>query len=72
VGAALAFVVAQLQGKYYLEIILPGSLLGIIVGYATQPQVRTADSPGPRSQRRISAGTSGTGIRESQGVSWTI
>jgi hypothetical protein len=36
VGAALAFAVAQMQGKYYLEIILPGSLLGIIVGYATQ------------------------------------
>jgi hypothetical protein len=36
VGAALAFVVALLQGKYYLEIMLPGCLLGIIVGYATQ------------------------------------
>jgi hypothetical protein len=36
VSGALAFLVARLQGKYYLEIILPGSLLGIIVGYATQ------------------------------------
>jgi hypothetical protein len=25
-----------MQGKYYLEIILPGSLVGVIVGYATQ------------------------------------
>jgi hypothetical protein len=36
VGAFLAFLVAQMQGKYYLEIILPGSLVGVIVGYATQ------------------------------------
>lgn len=36
VGAALAYLVAALQSAYYLEIILPGSILGIIVGYATQ------------------------------------
>src|ERR1041385_7649291 len=30
VGAALSFAVAQLQGKYYFEIILPGSILGAI------------------------------------------
>lgn len=36
VGALLAFWVAYMQGKYYLEIMLPGSVLGIIVGYATQ------------------------------------
>lgn len=36
VGAALATLVAVLQGGYYLEIILPGSLLGAIVGFATQ------------------------------------
>lgn len=36
VGAFLAFLVARMQGKYYLEIILPGSLVGVIVGYATQ------------------------------------
>jgi len=36
VGFVLAFVVAQLQHGYYLEIILPGTLVGIIVGYATQ------------------------------------
>lgn len=36
VGAFLAFWVAFLQGKYYLEIMLPGSLVGVIVGYATQ------------------------------------
>jgi predicted membrane protein len=36
VGFVLAFIIAQLQHGYYFEIILPGSLVGIIVGYATQ------------------------------------
>jgi hypothetical protein len=36
VGAVLAFGVAHMQGKYYLEIMLPGSVLGVVVGYATQ------------------------------------
>ena len=40
VGAFLAFLVAAMpdpSGKhYYWEMILPGSLLGVIVGYATQ------------------------------------
>ncbi len=36
VGFMLAFIVAQMQHGYYLEIILPGSIVGMIVGYATQ------------------------------------
>lgn len=36
VGFVLAFIVAQMQHGYYLEIILPGSIVGMIVGYATQ------------------------------------
>ena len=36
VGFLLAFLVAYLQHGYYFEIILPGSLVGLIVGYATQ------------------------------------
>jgi len=40
VGLLLAFIVASLpdpSGKhYYLEIMLPGGLVGLIVGYATQ------------------------------------
>jgi len=36
VGVSLAFLVAFMQHKYYFEIMLPGSILGIIVGYATQ------------------------------------
>jgi len=36
VGMLLAFLVAHMQGKYYFEIMLPGSLVGLIVGYATQ------------------------------------
>ena len=45
VGALLAFLVAAMpdpSGKhYYFEIMLPGSLVGIIVGYATQKFGRT-------------------------------
>ena len=36
VGGLLSFWVAHTQGKYYLEIILPGSMVGIITGYAAQ------------------------------------
>jgi hypothetical protein len=36
VGLVLAFVVAYLQHGYYFEIMLPGGLVGLIVGYATQ------------------------------------
>jgi hypothetical protein len=35
VGALLAFFIALKGGKYYLEIILPGSLVGLLTGYAT-------------------------------------
>lgn len=36
IGFLLAFVIAYLQHGYYFEIILPGSIVGLIVGYATQ------------------------------------
>ncbi len=36
VGFVLAFLVAYMQHGYYLEIILPGSIVGMIVGFATQ------------------------------------
>jgi hypothetical protein len=46
VGAFFAFLVAAMpspDGKhYYWEIVLPGSILGLIVGYATQRYGRTA------------------------------
>ena len=35
VGALLAFAIAHIGGKYYLEIVLPGSLVGLLTGYAT-------------------------------------
>ena len=45
VGAGLAFLVASMpdpSGKhYYWEIVLPGSIVGILVGYATQKFGRT-------------------------------
>jgi hypothetical protein len=36
VGFVLAFLVAYLQHGYYFEIILPGSIVGGLVGWATQ------------------------------------
>jgi hypothetical protein len=41
VGMLLSFGVAQMQGKYYFAIMLPGSILGAIVGFATQRAPRT-------------------------------
>lgn len=35
-GLTLAAPVAYYQGEYYLEIVLPGGVLGMIVGIATQ------------------------------------
>jgi hypothetical protein len=49
VGALFAFFIAQMQGKYYLEIILPGSLVGLLTGYATTRYGRgPADAGAPR------------------------
>jgi len=36
VGLLLAFIVARMQGGYYPQIMLPGGLVGLIVGFATQ------------------------------------
>ena len=36
VGAFLAWLTARLTGGYYFEIILPGTIVGLIVGFATQ------------------------------------
>lgn len=36
IGFVLAFLVASLQHGYYFRIILPSSIVGLIVGYATQ------------------------------------
>jgi len=44
IGALLAFFIAQMQGKYYLEIILPGSLVGLLTGFATMRYGRPRQS----------------------------
>jgi putative effector of murein hydrolase LrgA (UPF0299 family) len=36
IGFLLAFLVAFLQKDHYFAIILPGSILGLVVGFATQ------------------------------------
>ena len=41
VSLFFAYLVAAMQGKYYFEIMLPGAILGVIVGFATQ-RFRTA------------------------------
>lgn len=45
IGALLAFVVASLQGAHYLAIILPGSLVGLLTGYATTRYAKPAPAP---------------------------
>jgi len=44
VGAGLALLVAAMQGKYYLEITLPGSLVGLLTGFATMRYGRPTPS----------------------------
>jgi hypothetical protein len=36
VGAFLAYLTALMSGGYYFQIVLPGTLVGLIVGFATQ------------------------------------
>ena len=36
VGAFLAYLTARLNGGYYFQIMLPGTIVGLIVGFATQ------------------------------------
>jgi hypothetical protein len=36
VGLLLAFAIAYMQHGYYFQIMLPGGMVGLIVGYATQ------------------------------------
>jgi len=46
VGLLLALMVALMQHGYYFQIMLPGGMVGLIVGYATQRYGR-----GPKLQR---------------------
>jgi hypothetical protein len=48
VGLLFAFFVAHMQGKYYFEIMLPGGLVGLIVGYATQKYRDSSDAASSR------------------------
>jgi len=47
VGFVLAFLVARLQHGYYFEIILPGSIVGGLVGWATQRYGTPAGATAP-------------------------
>ena len=35
-GLLFAYFIAHMQGKYYFEIMLPGAIVGLLTGYATQ------------------------------------
>jgi len=48
VGLLFAFFIAHMQGKYYFEIMLPGGLVGLIVGYATQKYGDSSDAAASR------------------------
>ena len=45
VGALLAFLVARMQHGYYFEIMLPGSIVGAIVGWPTQRYGQPVPAP---------------------------
>ena len=52
VGLALALLIVLLQGKgYYWQIMLPGGVLGVIVGYATYKYGAPSLSSGKRPER---------------------
>jgi len=44
VGLVLALLVALMEGGHYIEIILPGSIVGLVAGYATQQFGRRPDT----------------------------
>jgi ABC-type Fe3+-siderophore transport system permease subunit len=35
-GLLFAYFIARMQGKHYFEIMLPGAIVGLLTGYATQ------------------------------------
>jgi hypothetical protein len=41
-GLLFAYFIARMQGKYYFEIMLPGAVVGLLTGYATQRYGRKA------------------------------
>jgi hypothetical protein len=57
VGLLLAFIVDQMQHGYYFQIMLPGGMVGLIVGYATQ---RYGHGPTSIGQRLKGAPAEGT------------
>jgi hypothetical protein len=42
VGFGFAFLVAQMQHAHYAEILIPGTIVGALLGYATQKSGTTA------------------------------
>ena len=51
VGLGLAYLVVLAGNPHFWEILLPGGVVGLIVGYATQKFGRPAQSPSPAAAR---------------------
>jgi hypothetical protein len=49
VGLLFAFFIAYMQRNYYVQIMVPGGLVGLIVGYATQRYGDPSDAAPSRS-----------------------
>jgi hypothetical protein len=52
VSTFFAFLVAWMQGKYYVEIMTPGAIVGLIVGYAAQKHIPNAEPRTANVERR--------------------
>jgi ABC-type Fe3+-siderophore transport system permease subunit len=44
IGLLFAYFIAHMQGKYYFEIMLPGAIVGLLTGYATQRYGRNSQA----------------------------
>ena len=44
VGLLFAFFIAYMQRDYYVQIMVPGGLVGLILGYATQKYADSSDA----------------------------
>jgi len=44
IGLLFAYFIAHMEGKHYFEIMLPGSIVGLLTGYATQRYGRNSQT----------------------------
>jgi hypothetical protein len=44
IGLLFAYFIARMEGKHYFEIMLPGTIVGLLTGYATQRYGRKTEA----------------------------